>query len=273
MRSLFCFFLLFLLIGSESRGAVDRQSNSLLLTADLTWASKYMINGFNVGGDKPVWQFAAKGDLHSTGFSFMYWTSIQVDRNNKQYDEQDLFILYSRDFFKNTRYLLNFHGFYDYWIFPNRASSVDEFGAEFKLKPRQGNKFNLGFSMPGLFPFAGSFLVPTYNIFHWLHWEEDRRDLNRSGTSHEVLLEYFRSMKILIPGATYQYVGLTSSVNYHEGAFEVEPGLSHTTASIVMGAYVLKSIFAMSLNQQWTYEKTLNPTDELWSTFSYIKKF
>ncbi|MEZ0393043.1 MAG: hypothetical protein ACAH59_12555 [Pseudobdellovibrionaceae bacterium] len=247
--------------------------NEMRVTTDITLASKYMLDGFQVGGDHPVWQLAGKVDLYDTGFAFMAWTAIQVERSNKQFDEQDLFLLYSKDFLQDKSYTLNFHGYYDYWMFPNTDPVVDEFGETVSTSVKQGNKFQLGFSLPKLISIADSFLIPSYNAYHWLYFAQDREDLDQSGTYHELLAEYYKPTPIFIPGATYQYAGGTSSINYHEGAFDVDPGWSHSTASIVAGVYALKSIFTISLNHQWSFEETVNPENEFWSTFSYIKKF
>jgi predicted class III extradiol MEMO1 family dioxygenase len=127
--------------------------------------------------------------------------------------------------------------------------------------------------MPNLFPLAGSFLVPSYNVYYLRHWAQDREDLDQGGTQHELLLEYDRAMKVLIPGATYQYAGATASANYHNGDFGVKPGISHSTASLVTGLYALRSIFILSVNHQWSYEPTLDPNNEFWTTFSFVKKF
>lgn len=271
MRSFLVSPILFMLL-IFSFATASAQS-SMNFTTDLTWASKYMIDGFNVGGDKPVWQLAAKADFYESGFSAMFWTAVQADRLNKQYDEQDFFLLYSHNFFDENRYSLNFHGFYDYWLFPNSQPVTDEFNVVTSNRKKHGNKFQIGFSLPKLFSLGNSYVVPSYNIYKLIYWEQDRADLNRSGVFHELLLEYFRPIKLFIPGATYQYAGATTSLDYYSGAFNVKPGFSHSTASLASGIYALKSIFSLSLNYQWSYEKAVNPTDELWTTFSYVKKF
>lgn len=243
------------------------------LTADITWASKYLISGFKVGGDDPVWQLAGKLDWYQTGFSFMYWTAIQANRDNKQYDEQDLFLMYSRDFFADNRYAINLHGFYDYWMFPNTEPVRDEFGDVTSTSKKHGNKFQLGLSLPKLIPLADSYVVPSYNVYYLHYYAQDRKDRYLGGTHHELLLEYYRSIRLFIPKATYQYAGATASTNYHQGDFGVKSGLSHSTASMVTGVYAFSSIFTLSMNHQWSYEETVNPNNEFWTTFSFIKKY
>jgi len=263
----------FLLITFASTPTWAAEKSRLALTTDITWASKYMVSGFKVGGDRPVWQLAGKVDLYSSGFSLMYWTALQADRSNKQFDEQDIFALYSRDFFKESRYAINIHGYYDYWYFPNAEPVLDEFGDDVSNGRKHGNKFQLGFSMPNLIPLSGSSLVPSYNVYYTHYWAQNRDDLYLGGTHHELLLEYNRSIRAFIPKATYQYAGLTASTNYHNGDFGVKPRISHSTAGVVSGVYALNSIFILGLNHQWSYEETVNPDNEFWSTLSFVKKF
>ena len=248
-------------------------SKTLAFTADVTWASKYMLDGFKVAGDSPVWQLAFKTNLYATGFSVMLWGALQADREQKQYDEADFFVMYSKDFLEQSRYKINFHSFYDFWIFPNTEPIIDEFGDVVSTAKRRGNKFHVGVSMPQLIPLAQSFIIPSYNIYHWIYYDQDREDLDESGTRHELLAEYDQSIPVFIRGANYQYAGATANINYHTGVFGVEAGFSHSVASLRTGAYALKSIFEVSLNHQWTFEPTVNPGNVVWSTMSYIKKF
>jgi hypothetical protein len=272
VRHFFWFFVgLILSVGCSPASA--ETANSMKFTTDITWASKYMLNGFKVGGNSPVWQLAGKSDIYTSGFSLMFWTAIQADRQKKQYDEQDFFIMYQKDFLTDKQYAINLHGFYDYWVFPNTEPVRDEFGEVVSSSKKQGNKVQLGFSLPQLIPLFGSFVVPTLNT-HYLHYYElGHSDLYRGGIHHEALLEYYKATPLFIPRATYQYSGVKTGVNYYDGAFGVQRGWSHTTASLVSGVYALKSIFELSLNQQWSYEETVNPENEFWTTFSFIKKF
>ncbi len=269
----FCFVTLMSLLLLTPWSIASTEQSRLALTTDVTWSSKYMLDGFKVGGDSPVWQLAGKTDLYASGFSVMLWTALQADRSRKQYDEQDFFLLYSRDFLKDSQNTINLHGFYDYWIFPNTEPLLDDAGQIASSSKKHGNKFQVGITLPHRIPFGGSFLVPSYNIYQWLYWAQDRADRNQAGAHHEFLLQYDRATPLLIPGATYQYSGGSISTNYNTGAFGVKPGWSHSTASLLSGVYALKSIFTFSLNYQWTYEETINPGNEFWSTFSYIKKF
>lgn len=256
--------LLLIVISFDALGA----EKNVVLTTDMTWASRYIMDGFDIGNDSPVWHLTEKADFVNSGFSVMFWTSLQANRNRDQYDEYDLFAMYTRNFFSDESYEVNLHGYFDYWMFPHAELETDEQTDSRK----RGNKFQLGVSFPKVWSLDGSPLVPSYNLYRWLYWKQNREDLNQSGSRHEVLLEYFHPIRKSIPGATYQYAGGSTSISYNDGAFGVRPGLSHVLLSFESGVYVLKSIFILSLNHQWSLERTVNAENEFWTTFSYVKK-
>ena len=270
MRSL---ILILILIVSNNLFAITNDEDQLAVTADISLASKYMMDGFKVGGDKPVWQISGITDLYKSGFSVMFWTAMQVDRTNRQFDEQDLFLRYSHDFFKDDPYKLNFHGFYDYWIFPNSEPTRDGFGDTLSDSKKHGNKFQIGFSMPNSIPIGDSYLIPTYNIYYLRYWAIDRSDLFMGGYQHELMLEYSQAIPVFIPKANYQYAGASVSTNYNGGTFNIHPGISHSIAKLETGIYALNSIFTLEVFHQWTYKTEINPGNELWTTLSYVKKF
>ena len=252
---------------------VKVEESSIGLTTDITWASKYMIDGFKVGGNHAVLEPSASFDLFSTGTSLMFWSALQVNRENRLYDELDLMARYSHRFFAGSFYAVNLHGFYDYWYYPKAEVIQDDFGNFLTLPKRQGNKLHAGVSLPELFPLLGSYLVPSYNAYYTLYWAQNQRDQFQGGAHHELLLAYYHDLPTLIPGASAQYFGVAGSLNYNDGAFKVHPGWSHSTAQLTTGVYALGSVFAASLNRQWSHELSVDPENELWTTVSFTKRF
>ncbi len=266
-------FIIYTFISIHCLGTPSEVPNEITYLVDVTWASKYMMGGYKIGGDHSVFEIAAKINFYHTGLSLMAWTAVQAERENKEFDEQDIFAMYSKDYFADSIYKTNFHAFADYWQFPYTKPVIDPFGDVVSTSIRKGNKFQVGISMLHLIPFYDSHLVPTYNIYRWVYYAQDRADLNQGGDQHELLLEYFRPIEIFFPGATYQYAGGTSSLNYNTGAFAVKPGLSHATLAGVTGVYAFNSIFETSLNYQWSFQNLLSKTNDLWTTLSFIRKF
>lgn len=269
---LLTFAALFACSGVNSGWAYEQAPYTV--TADVTWASKYMTDGFDVaGGDHPVLQPSLTMTTPVSGLSAMIWSSIQTDRNYQSYDEIDFFGRYSHDLFERTPYALNFHGFVDYWMFPRSQTPVTHADGSTSMESSHGTKLNAGVSATNLIPVLDSHLVPTYNAYYWIYWQNNLRDQYQGGTRHQFELEYYHQIPRFIPGATYQYAGVVGDLNYNDGVFGVTPGWSHSTAQFSAGVYALGCIFSLSVNRQWSYQPSVDSKNELWSTLSFTKVF
>lgn len=265
--------LFFLVLIFVSMRSIALPAERLILNTDMTYASEYVIDGFNVGDHSPVMQLTLKMNIPKTEYSLMYWNALQINRKKKADDEHDLFILYRHDFLTDSKYTFNIHGFYDYWFYPNTLAAKDAFDDSISTTERHGSKLSSGISFPKLIPLADSYLIPTYNIYYWIYWANDRKDQYQGGTHHEILLEYSHLIPRFIKGAQSQYVGASASLNYMDQAFKVKTGWSHSTAGFYTGVKAMDTYLTISLNQQWSYEPSVNPNDELWSTLSLSKEF
>jgi len=247
------------------------------ITTDVTWASEYIMDGFSIGGDHPVFQPSVRVGTPLTGVSLMFWSSLQVDRSNQQYDELDLMARYSHDFVTRHGTALNIHGYYDYWAYPKLNMSGESLGTSAEApSSMHGSKVNVGVSATNLIPLEGSFLVPSYNLYYWIYWAQNSIDQWQGGAHHEFLLEYYHSIPRLFDGIQRQYVGASGSINYNDGAFGIQSGWSHSTTSVSTGVYALSCIFSLSLNRQWAFETATPSVDmknELWTTLSLTKEF
>jgi hypothetical protein len=233
-------------------------SSESRLTADLTVASKYVTGGYQIGGDDPVMQPSVSYEL-GKGFSLMAWSALRMDRTQREFDEVDLFGRYSKDLFQGSAHALNLHGFYDFWFYPGSGANM-----------RKGNKLHAGASLPELIPLAGSHLVPSYNAYYWIYWDQNRRDRYQGGAQHEFLLQYAHELPRFFSAAPV-YVGASGSVSYGDGAFDTRPGWSHSIAQLGSSVYFRDWTLSLSLNRQWTYQATVNPSNELWSMLSVTR--
>jgi len=259
-----------LLLAGIASASEDR---AFVVDADMTFASKYMSDGFKIGGDHPVWQPSIGLTTPLPGVSLAVWSAIQVDRDNQQYDEYDFMVNYGRDFFTGLVYSFNLHGYYDYWTYPKINFATPTTDAPDSSQNMHGNKLHAGVSMTNLIPLWGSHLVPTYNLYYWLYWAQNRQDLFQGGAHHEFLLSYYHDIPRLIPGVQEQYVGGSASANYNDGAFNVQPGWSHSVVALSTGVYAVGAVFALTLNRQWSFNPMVDPNNEVWSTISFTKRF
>ncbi len=256
-----------------SSAHAQARQDGLSVTTDLTWASEYVMDGFRIGDASPVFEPSVALGLFSTGISAMIWSSIRQDRSQQKFDEFDLLALYSHTFFKEKRFAFNLHGYLDYWDFPKYnvlpfGESAPNVASEFR-----GNKAHAGISAPNLLPLAGSYLIPTYNVYYWIYWAQNQWNQYEGGAHHELALQYFHSIPKWMPGVEAQYVGVAGSMNYNDGAFGVHPGWSHSIAELLVSVYAMGSTFTFTLNRQWSFAASVDPQDELWSTLSFTKHF
>ena len=251
-------------------GAAQAADDSFGVTADLTWASKYMTDGFNVGGNHAAWMPSLAVNTTVPGLYLQFWSALPVDRDRQQYDEYDFMVRYNHSFFDGSPLKVNLHGYYDYWAYPHDELTTDKHGQTIAPQNFRGQKLHGGVSLLELLPIAGSHLVPSYNYYYWF---PDQKDLFQAGAHHEFFLNYNHELPVFIPGATKQDVTLGGSLNYHDGFFGVDHGWSHTTAHLSTSVDALGCTFGASVNYQWSYIASVNPENEFWATLSLTKKF
>jgi hypothetical protein len=238
--------------------------------ASLTWASKYLSDGFSIGGENSVLQLGLRFPIFRSEFSLMVWSSLQTERENREFDEYDLLLKYQHLFLENSAFAWFFHSYYCYWYYPNSLPIKDSFGDTLSDVQKHGSKIHLGFTFPELIPTGGSYLVPSYNVYYWLYWAQDRKNQNKSGTRHELLLSYEHWLPKLSSTVQSSYGALEGSLNYTDGAFDVKPGWSHVVVSASYGVQIAGSDFVATVHKQWSFEPSLNPKDEIWSSLSIV---
>lgn len=266
----------FILIALAALGAsVSAKADDRLFSVNGTmgYSSLYMSDGFRIGGDHPVVQPSVELVSPLKGLSASFWTSLQLDRQNQQYDEYDLMLLYRRDFLQDKRYGFNLHGYLDYWTFPKLDTSFTDDVGNTSPEHMNGNKVHAGVSMNRLLPLLGSFVVPTYNVYYWLYWAQNQSDQYQGGAHHEFVLSYYRDIPHFIPGTIEEYWGLSGTMNYNDGAFNVQPGWSHATASLSAGIAGASWLGYIAVNRQWSFISSVDSTNEIWTNVSFTKYF
>lgn len=240
------------------------------VTAELTWASQYVTDGFSVGGDKPALQPMVKLDTPLDGVALKFWASLQQDRSNDAFDEYDYMLVLSRTFGKDHPYAVDVHGYADLWDYPNGEFTQDKNKNDIEARRKYGQKYHAGFSLKELCPVAGSFLVPSYNYYFWTPIDADSFD---QGGRHELCLDYGHDLPLFIPGATKQKVSVGGAINYFDGVLGVEPGWSHSVASLGSSAEIAGVTYTAGINYQWSYEDTLDKENECWGTIGAAYTF
>jgi hypothetical protein len=225
-----------------------------------------MAHGWNIGGNEPFVFPSVNVDAVAPGLQFALWTALALDRDLFENDEFDFLVKYGRTCRPDSRWAVNVHGYVDYWLYPHSDIVADKDGQAIPETEKIGMKYHAGVSLPNLLRLGPACLVPSYNYYYWMPVESD---LFESGGAHEIFLAY--ALPLAKFAATLKDKGtlsLSGSLTYHEGAFGTDPGWSHATAHLAMPLSLWTLCITPALNHQWSFEDTVNPTDELWATLS-----
>jgi hypothetical protein len=234
-------------------------SSEWRVTAESTFASKYMAHGYNFGGDdEPSFQPALTLTTPLQWLTFTAWTAYPFDRDFDDHDEMDFLLKLGWLFNKGERVAIDLHGYLDYWLLPNRK--VPHKGGRERLT---GGKFNFGFSFPGLWRNGGVAVVPGYNMFCWVPEHSDMLD---NGAVHEFSVA--ARWESAGPGAGGKPVAWQAQAlaGYNDGAFGSHPGWSHCVAGLAASVPLGPFTVTPSLSHQWSFESSVNPKNEFLGT-------
>lgn len=253
------------LAGILAAAATAASAAGLGLHPDLTLASKYMAHGFNINGDNPSFQPSLHIDTQVPGLRFAVWAGLPTDRDEDASDELDYLVKYGRTINADSDWAVECHGYVDYWLYPNTPNKGEADPATGEVTDEKaGWKFNGGFSLPKLIRVGPATLVPSYNYYYWTPRESD---IFEAGGVHEIGLSY------ALPAMAGQALDLGTTINCHDGAFDVDAGWSHATASASTTFNVAGTRITPGINYQWSFEDTVNPEDEFWAQLSVALDF
>jgi len=236
------------------------------LGVDLTYASTYMAHGFNVGeNDKPSLQPSVTVNFPLPGLQVVYWGAIPPDEKWDSLDEHDYLIKFNRTWFADECWAFNLHHYADYWIYPHLPVLEDKNGEPMDASHKDGLKFMTGVSFPKLIPIGSTTLIPFYNVYYWTPVQED---LFEPGTVQELGLSCACPLPESLGLAKGQTLDVSTTINYNDGVFGVNPAWSHATAGLSstfpLGAFKVTP----AVNYQWSFEKTVDPENEFWATLT-----
>lgn len=247
---------------------VNKTSLAQALSVDAAILSRYMAHGVDVGmSDQEVYQLGIYKPLTSN-LKFAVWSSFPIDRQFDNLDEVDIMLIWSKSFFNDSRFKLVPNCYVDYWFYHGTKVSEDIDGNSIEEMTFQGNKFNVGLTLPNLMAVAGNPLVVSYNYFYWSPLFEKTF---QKGGIHEIGLNY--GLPLLID-TEKQVFNIGLSTNYSENnVLQSNTGWTnmafHLSTPLAKGSWTLSP----SIHYQWTWEQSINKENEFWFGFNIGKSF
>ncbi len=241
------------LLSTVPTHAVDIGGETIGVTSDFTYASKYLWHGYDILDDRTAFQPSVTVDYK--GFFAGVWGSWPGSSGFEDFTEIDLFAGYGRSFLEEECYAVDAWLSYTYFIYPkiNNDADVQELG--------------LGFSMPNLIPLGESALIPHYAMYY--DWDGvQSSDKVDNGWFQTFGLSYSFAIPALIPTQESQAIDLSWDITYNDGVFGSDSGWSHSTLGISTTFEWRNLYFTPAVNYQSSFEDSVNDEDELYALFS-----
>jgi len=247
-------------------GAAWAAEGKLGVDVDLTWASKFIWRGIDMGDNKAAFQPSVNFDLWGSGFSTKIMGSwLEGPTNGAEEDQPtELFqysLAYANSFNKGDAAQVDYALTYTYWDFYGHNSSYGDF-----------QDLAATISLPKLCP-AG--FVPHYTIaYSWSGRPGPTPGAfgqslsGPAGFVHIVGLDY--NFKL-----SDQPLTLSANAIYNDGTYG--DNVDHDWAAVVWGASTSFKVgsgsFVPAIYYQTSMDDSVNKNDELWTTLSYKLSF
>jgi hypothetical protein len=258
----------------STAGLVQAQEEPLGVTADATWASKYLWYGFDLFDDKGAFQPSVDIDLFGSGFSINVWASYptSVGTMNKgttspasrvNATEYDYTVAYSTVLYEGEAHAIEVAArgtYYDFIDEPDTAADAHEVG--------------VGVSMPEI---CGAGVVPSYFVSRiWPARSNSALGGNYSGWLHIFGLSYDLELPGLTPDTPEQVVSFSASAVYNDGfaGAGVDHDWSHALFGVSTSFELAENVhLTPAFYYQSSWEDTVNPEDEMVFSISATCKF
>lgn len=202
-------------------------------------ASQYLSHGFDVSNDENVFQLDIKKS-YSNGLDLAFWTNKSLEKTKSLGDEFDFYVSKTGQVYNSSIY---YTFLIDYWNLYRTNNHKDG--------------FKFGLNLDSSFKiYNGVFLTIKYNNYFWKSIGSGKF---KSGFSNEFECEINKNINLI----KQDRIGLSTKLVYHEGAFGVKPGVSHSILSFNYNLNLMdKSELKIGYLYQKSYEDSVNNEDE-----------
>jgi uncharacterized protein (TIGR02001 family) len=227
---------------------------------DVTWVSKYIWHGQDLYEGHAAFQPSITFDLYGSGFSVGVWGSSACGGGFVNSDELDYWAAYSNSLFKDTKFKTDFEVKWTYYDY-TRISS-DEADSE---------ELDFSFSWPNIFPCG---IVPNYTLSYLYSAtsHSPAAALEMDGFMHTFGFTYdvnVPQVKLPLP------LKFSWDITYNDGQGGKDFGHEWAYTTFGLSSYIKcgPGGFTPAIYFQKTMDKSTNPQDEIWCSFSYTLNF
>ena len=238
--------------------AVDLDGEDLGITVDFTYASKYLWHGIDVFDDHGAYQPAVFFNYRN--FFGGVWNSWPTTSGFEDWKEVDLFFGFTETCFEKERYAVISK--IDYWYVSHPSSDGSN----------DVQQVSCQLSMPNLFPIGSSSLIPSYAIFHAGKGLRGKNTID-DGWFQTFALSYEFLVPALVPAQEKQPLTVSWDLNFNDGVFGGDSGLSHTTLNLSTVFTSGRMYVSPAIHYQWSFLDTVNPEDEFYFTIGMGYRF
>ncbi|MDX9753203.1 MAG: hypothetical protein RBU29_04530 [bacterium] len=234
--------------------AVEIGGQTIDITADFTYATKYMWHGYDIFEGNGAFQPSL--ELGWNGFYTGFWTSYADTRGYDDLTEFDYYFGYGYTFFAEEQYAVEASVTYTYFDFPSTSSwELDASELAFAI------------SMPNLIPLGPSNLVPGYTLYYDFDGKDSDID---DGFFQTFSLSYSIPFQALIPEQEEQSLDLFVDVTYDDGALGAQSGWSYSTIGASTTFEYKGFYFTPAIAYQYELDSGVSPAieDDFYATFS-----
>jgi hypothetical protein len=253
------FVLLLFCVSTFAQQTENKKKLGVFTSVDLQ--SKSIWLGWDLSNNKAAYIPCISLDLWQTGFETAFWASVPMDREDKYFDDLEIFFKYNHNLFAEQKGEINFHGYVDYiWFpkqddFPHRPilNEDNTYIAQTGLK--QIWKFNIGVSFNKLIHIGKNFIIPAYNIYYIT---PANTAYFQPGSVHDLSFTYNTAL------GNIASLKLSNNTLYHSRIFGVEALSINLTSAVVSFPFGKGFSVNTQINYQLSFEDAVNDENEFW---------
>lgn len=262
--------LLAAVIFLSAAGFARTQEGELSGTIDINYLSKYIWRGIDVYDDKSAFQPSLDLDLYGTGFGLNVFWSRANTSGFEDIEELDLTLRYSDSLFEYETYATDWTFGWVYYAYPDAPPHTPPGVPTGNINAQE---FFATLSWPEICPEG---VIPSYTVIHMWASESGSPAKDLSGWMHIFELGYDVPVEGFLPEIPEQILHLSAAVFYNEGM--LQEGVDHDWSHAVFGVSTDFDLgndltFIPGVYYQSSWEKTVNPSDELWCSMGLRYSF